>query len=334
MNPGDALRIDAFPCDRAGAARLCAIAPSGQLAADDAARARPDLSLVARDATADLACASVWWRHAPSLAGRRVGVVGHYAARSAQAGAAVLVAAIDALRARGAKLVVGPMDGDTWHRYRLVTWRSSEPPFLHEPENPDDWPEHFEAAGFAPFAGYHSAVCDDLATVAADPAAPGRLRAEGIRLRPIDRGRLDADLHAIWQTACDAFADNLLYTPIAEDDFRMLYRDAIASTPPELTIIAERDGQAKGFMFAYPDALRAARREPVDTVVLKTLGVVTELKRKGLGRALFDATVATSRAAGFRRGILALMHDANPSARLARDTRRLVRRYALYAREP
>jgi L-amino acid N-acyltransferase YncA len=67
-------------------------------------------------------------------------------------------------------------------------------------------------------------------------------------------------------------------------------------------------------------------------VVLKTMGVVTTLKRRGIGRWLFDGAVAAARAAGFRRGILALMHDGNPSARLARDQRRLIRRYTLYRR--
>ena len=35
---------------------------------------------------------------------------------------------------------VGPLDGSTWRRYRLVTERGVEPPFFMEPDNPDDWP--------------------------------------------------------------------------------------------------------------------------------------------------------------------------------------------------
>ncbi len=40
------------------------------------------------------------------------------------------------LRAQGAKQVVGPMDGDTWHRYRVNAGPFDEPPFLLEPVNP------------------------------------------------------------------------------------------------------------------------------------------------------------------------------------------------------
>jgi predicted N-acetyltransferase YhbS len=106
----------------------------------------------------------------------------------------------------------------------------------------------------------------------------------------------------------------------------------VTSLPPALTTIVERDGNMVGFLFAYPETMRAARGEPVDTVVLKTLGVVETLKRQGIGRWLFDGAVAAAREAGYRRAILALIHDDNPSARLGREARRLIRRYTLYGR--
>jgi ribosomal protein S18 acetylase RimI-like enzyme len=326
------MKIERFPCDAAGAVRLAAVAGTDRLTPADAQRQRPGLSLVAGDAAGDRACASVWWQAVPRIAGHWVGVVGHYAAADAGAGAAVLAAACEALREHGATLAVGPMDADTWHRYRLVTWRAADPPFLQEPDNPDTWPGHFEQSGFAPLAGYHSACCDDLVAVPADEATAARLRGQGFRLRSLDPARLDADLHLLWVAACDAFAGNFLYTPLAEDDFRHLYAPAIASVPPRMVTIAERAGHVAGFLLSYPDALQAARGERVDTVVLKTLGVVAAARRGGLGRLLFDRAVASAREAGFRRGILALIHDDNPSARFAREQRRLIRRYTLFAR--
>ena len=124
----------------------------------------------------------------------------------------------------------------------------------------------------------------------------------------------------------------MLYTPVTEEEFRSLYAKAIRSVPPQMVTIAEHAGRIAGFLFAYPDSLQAARGERVDTVVLKTLGVVAAEKRRGIGRWLFDRGIAAARDAGFRRGIFALIHDDNPSARLGRDRRRLIRRYTLYGR--
>jgi len=326
------VKIDTFPCDELGAARICAVAGADRLTPAEARRQQPDLSLVAVGRPGDRACASVWWRAVPALPGWRVGVVGHYAAADEESGAQVLGSACDLLRARGATVAVGPMDANTWHRYRLVTWRSEDPPFLLEPDNPDGWGGHFERAGFAPLAGYHSACCDELAALTPDAATAERLAIDGFTMRTLDPSRIDAELHALWLAACDAFAGNFLYTPVPEEEFRHLYARAIASVPPEMVTLAEHAGRIVGFLFAYPDALQAARGERVDTVVLKTLGVVAGIKRHGLGRWLFDRGIAAARDAGFRRAIFALIHDDNPSARFGRDRRRLIRRYTLYGR--
>lgn len=326
------LRIEAIACDQAGAARISAMTGPERLPAELARRQRPDLSLVASDHAGDRACASVWWHSVPALEKQTLGIIGHYAAADADSGVAVLEAACDALRARGATLAVGPMDASTWYHYRLVTWRSTEPRFLLEPDNPDDWPQHFARAGFGALAGYHSSCCDDIAAIAPDAATTARLAAEGFRLRTFDKARLDAELHSLWEVSCDAFARNFLYTPIAEDEFRRVSAKAATRSPPELTTIVERDGRMAGFVFAYPDALRAARGAPVDTVVVKSAGVVAALQRHGLGQLLFDAMIAGVRTAGYRRVIYALMHDANVSTHFGRDTRRVIRRYALYSR--
>ena len=97
-----------------------------------------------------------------------------------------MTAARARLGAEGCDLTLGRMDGNTWRRYRLLTWRGTDPPFLLEPDNPDDWPRHFEAAGFAPLATYYSSKCDDLEGYPAEPALAAALNANGLRSRPID----------------------------------------------------------------------------------------------------------------------------------------------------
>src|SRR5207247_6343770 len=115
---------------------------------------------------------------------------------------------------------VGPMDGTTWRRYRFMVERGSEPVFFLEPDNPDDWPLHWSAAGFSPLATYTSAVNDDLDIEdTRTAAARARLTGAGISIRTFDPARADAELRRIFTLSLRAFSRNFLYTPIAEAEF-------------------------------------------------------------------------------------------------------------------
>src|SRR5579859_2377348 len=138
---------------------------------------------------------SIWTESTPIYRQSAVGVIGHYAAADAEAAATVLNHAAGQLKRLGFRFAVGPMDGNTWRRYRLLTRRGSEPPFFLEPDNPDEWPDHFTAAGFCSIAGYFSALNDDLSIT--DPRVPEameRLRESGVRIRVIDPSRFEEDL--------------------------------------------------------------------------------------------------------------------------------------------
>ncbi|MEY2880353.1 MAG: hypothetical protein RLZZ15_2733, partial [Verrucomicrobiota bacterium] len=139
--------------------------------------------------------ALLWWRAAPPMAGETPGVIGGFLATSADAAAEALRRAGDRLRAEGCTLAVGPMDGNTWRKYRFVTEAGTEPPFLLEPANPPEWPVWWRAAGFAPLAEYYSSVADDmerrderLAGVAA------RMTAAGVTIRALDPARFEEEL--------------------------------------------------------------------------------------------------------------------------------------------
>ena len=61
----------------------------------------------------------LWWTHTPTLPGEKIGVIGGFRATSATATSAVLARAGEQLRAQRCTLAVGPMDGNTWRRYRF-----------------------------------------------------------------------------------------------------------------------------------------------------------------------------------------------------------------------
>jgi GNAT superfamily N-acetyltransferase len=279
-----------------------------------------------------MARCSVWKTGAPPLLNEVVGVIGHFAAVDPASASELLDAATDELRSLGCTLAVGPMDGNTWRRYRLVTERGTEPPFFMEPDNPDDLPHWFAAAGFTPLATYFSAMNENLTLEDSRiPRTLERLETHGIRLRSLDAGRFGDELKRIYAVCRVSFQSNFLYTPIAEDEFLAQYDAVRAHVRPELVLLAECHEQPVGFVFAIPDLLQA-KRGPVDTVVLKTVAVLPGRAYAGLGNVLVARAQQAARALGFRRVIHALMHESNNSLNLSGHYAKPFRRYTLYAR--
>jgi GNAT superfamily N-acetyltransferase len=293
------------------------------------AKHAPDASPVV-EVKSSVARCSCWWRATPE----QLGFIGHYEAANAEAGTAVLAKACGILARAGCTSAVGPVEGNTWRRYRFVVDRGSEPPFFLEPDNPDDWPEHWSSAGFSHASTYASALNEDLTIE--DPRTAGalvRLAADGISIRPFDAVRSDAELRRIFALTTVAFRNNFLYAPIAEEEFLTQNRALLRLVRPELTLLAERHGRLVGYLFAVPDLVETQRRGISATVILKTIAVDPSVSGMGLGGVLMDLVQRSARRLGFRRAIHALMHERNASRNISRRYASTIRRYALLGRQ-
>jgi GNAT superfamily N-acetyltransferase len=319
------------PADRD---RFCHAAGLPPISPDTLARQRPDALLLLADAGGvAVGRAALWWRDPPPLPQQRLGLIGHYFAADAAAAAVLLQSACDHLAAQGCTLAVGPMDGNTWQRYRLVTARGSEPPFFLEPDNPDDWPAHFTDNGFTVLANYTSALNTDLDRQ--DPRTPDvarRVAEHGVTLRTLRLDRFEEELRAIHALSLTVFRGNFLYTPIGAEDFLEQYGPVQRHVRPELVLLAERQGTLIGYIFAIPDLLKVKLCRPLDTVILKTVAVHPDHGGLGLGGLLVARCQEAARRLGFRRAIHALIHETNKSGRISSHTAAVFRRYALFAR--
>lgn len=244
--------------------------------------------------------------------------------------AALLGRACGELAARGVRRVLGPMNGSTWARYRLVTDPAPdgpppEPPFFMEPWTPPSHLEAFRTAGFDVRTRYLSAIIRDLTR--ADPRreeALSGLRERGIRLAPIRMGHFEeelADLHAL---SVEAFSGNPLYSPQPWPVFREMYARVRPLVDPSFVRLARTEGgELKGFFFALPDPALPSR------VILKTVAVTADARGTGLGPLLLDEPRRLAVDGGYEALIHALMHEENPSARISSRSARIIRRYAL-----
>lgn len=312
-------------------ARFCAVDDGTQLDPVSLVAAGADEHWLLEDASGGAARCSLWWGATPAYQSHRVGLIGHCATADALADA-LLTLACERLRQAGCALAIGPMDGSTYNRYRLVTERGVEPPFLLEPQNPATWPAHFSDNGFAPLAQYYSALQDDL--TATDPRAPEierELRASGVRVRALDPSSFESELERVYPVVAAGFARALLASPISEDEFVAQYRPLASLLAPELVQIAETDERAVGFLLVVPDWLQAQRGERINTAVVKTLAVLPEYTRRGLAILLIERAQMSARELGYSRAIHALMHEGNVSRHLSVTHHgRIIRRYTLY----
>jgi GNAT superfamily N-acetyltransferase len=298
------------------------------------ARQTADASFLLENATGQaVARFSLWWRQTPTYNEHIVGYIGHYAVSEPAAAPILFHVALKRLAAEGCTLAVGPMDGSTWQRYRLITERGAEPPFFLEPDNPDEWPGQFVAAGFTPLAHYCSALNSDLTV--ADPRLPDlerKVTELGITVQPLQAERFDEEMRRVHALSLVSFRDNVLYTPISETDFLAQYAPIRPHLRPEFVLLAERGGELVGFIFAIPNLLQAQAGKPMDTAIIKTMAVHPDHAGVGLGSLLMARCHKAVRAAGFTRAIHALFHEANRSGRISGHSARVIRRYTLFGR--
>jgi len=262
------------------------------------------------------------FRDAPSLDGARTAALGVFDCDTAEAGARVIGAALARLKAEGFGAVLGPMDGNTWGKHRLVVESDGRPPFLMEPQNPARHVDAFEQSGLKVVSRWVSAVRpSDIPPSGSAPPA-------GIRLRDFDPGHAEDELTRIHALSLLQFASNHFYVPISREDFLASYRPVLKAIDPELMLLAEDDaGELKAFLFALPNLSEGPNTK---TVVLKTYASQV----KGGGSMLANAFHERARKRGFVDVIHALMHETNLSAQHSGNTGgKVFRRYALWGRK-
>ena len=292
-------------------------------------------------------------RRAPELRddnGRPFGMLGGFEALDhAEAANALFAESVAWLRRAGAGTIVGPIDGDTWHSYRLNVGPFDREPFLMEPYNPPYYPALWETNGFAVLAGYHSKQVDD-ATMPLQVLEPLHRQAiaAGYRLEPLRFDHFERELDRLHAMSCEIFRGNYLYTAIDRQRFGELYAGARRLIDPQsIWFAVGPDGSDAGFLFAVPDRIAAVRamrgrrgplallrflllRRRTDAMNLKSLGVLPEHRRTGLASALMYLGYLGARRRGYRRVNLCLIKDDNASSRFDAGRGRLLRRYHLY----
>lgn len=280
------------------------------------------MSAVTEDLAIDGAACRLF-RDAPSWDGHRTAAVGGFRCDSAEAGTALLGRIAETLRTEGFAAMIGPMDGDTWHRYRVVSESDGSPPFVMEPVSGAHDLAAFTDAGFAPISSYVSTRTSLEAAIA--PGDPVAL--DGVAVTHWDGHDADGMIGRLFDLSAVSFSRNAFFKPITKTDFLKLYEPVLPAIEPRFVLFAhDTAGNLVGFLFGLPNRAEGARPH---SAILKTYAS----GRRGVGRLLADRFHRTARELGFSDAIHALMHVDNVSLeRSGRHAAQVFRRYALMGR--
>ena len=262
------------------------------------------------------------YRDAPNWDGRRTAAIGNIDFLSAESGTALLKQAVEQLKQEDFGAVLGPMDGDTWHSYRVVVDGDGSPPFLMEPTSGPYDLQAFKASGFEPVSQYISTKAPIEETLGAEP-----VERPDITITSWDGENAEHLVNELFHMSTSAFANNAFYKPIDANAFIALYQPILPMIDPRHVLFAHQDdGKLVGFLFGIPNHLEGAKPT---TAILKTYASGL----RGVGHLLADHYHRSLLAMGFADVIHALMHEGNVSRTRSQQHQATVfRRYALMGR--
>jgi GNAT superfamily N-acetyltransferase len=240
------------------------------------------------------------------------GYIGCFEMTDKQSGKSQLEDYIRQLKNAGHKRIIAPINGDTWHQYRLVSRSNGDPAFPLEPQNPLWYNEVYEELGFKPLMKYRSDKFNICNIEPIENTCPT------LNIRKF----CDSDLRLIYDISLQCFDENFLYNDITFEEFSKLYQPILPMIDRDLVVIAEVDGATAGFLFSLVVN---------ETQIIKSLAVMPEYRSKGIGAKLINHVLVAGQNKGIKTAIAALMSDDNNSLKIiSKYNSEQIREYTLY----
>ena len=272
------------------------------------------------------ASATIWLDETPQYKDTLPAVIGNFQATDSGSGLKLLDESIKSAKQAGAQFLIGPMDKNTWNRYRFVIESDNSPPFLMEPSNPEFYPDLFIKKDFQIIASYQSARAEKQA-IRNNDRYEKLLATKGIRIRNFVISDAKAELEKLYDLSLASFKNNFLYTPITKATFLAMYEPLIDKLVDQFILMAEdENGVLQAYAFAIPDY---AQGSSPDQLIIKTYAS----RFTGLGGYLADQLHLRAWDSGFTSVIHALMKEDNNSLNYSKRYATTFRRYALFGKE-
>lgn len=284
----------------------------------------------------ELAKATCYYSETPEVEGKRIGTIGEFETKTEESGIRILEKCEEVLKEKGVSLIVAPMNGNTWKKYRTLKYSNGEPTFLMENVNPQEHNEILLKAGFEELHTYTSTkgLTKDAYESESLDIIENNLKEANIVIRKFNKEDAINDLKKIYNVSVESFSRNPLYTPIEESEFLKQYEPYINMVDDELILIAEKEGNEVGFVFCIPDFNQLKLEGKLNTLILKTIAVLPEYENLAIGNIMLRHIAKKAQNKNFEKWIFAFMYSNNTSQKMAkRNKTEVIREYALYGKK-
>lgn len=295
-----------------------------------------DVKVILVDGEKELAKATCYFENTPKVNEKNIGCIGEFETQNEEYGVETLKKCEEILKGKNVELIVAPMNGNTWKKYRTLKYTNGDSLFLLENINPIEHNEILLKAGFKELYTYTSTkgLIENAYQSKALIRAEDKLKADNINIRKFNKENYREDLKKIYYISKISFTRNPLYTPIEENEFIKQYEPYISMADEDLILIAEKEGNEIGFIFCIPNFNELKEGKELKTIIAKTVAVLPEYEHLAIGNILLSKIAEIASAKNFKEWIFAFMYRDNTSQKMAkRNKTEVIREYAIYGKE-
>jgi GNAT superfamily N-acetyltransferase len=273
----------------------------------------------------------------------RTGWFGFFECRHSQEIANALFAKAEAwLREQGMERVLGPANPSSNDEFGLLVDGFDRPPVMLMPYNPPFYGELIERAGYRKEKDLYAYLISQKTS--RTPKLERVVRAlqerSRVTVRAFDPKHFDRDVALIKDLYNHFWEKNWGFVPFSDAEIDYMAKDLKQIYDPDVVLFAERDGQTIGFSLSLPDinqAFAAGKRIPkgvmnlpigvfslmskkkyIDTLRIMVLGVLPELRGRGIDGLLYWETMERALKKGYMFGEASwVLEDNEPMNRAA-----------------
>ncbi|GMT48254.1 MAG: hypothetical protein IEMM0007_1820 [bacterium] len=265
----------------------------------------------------------------------KAGFFGFFESRNDPAIANILLDTVSKdLGEAGMTVMRGPMDFSTNEQCGFLIEGFHEPPMLMTPYNPPYYPELMQQCGMTKAKDLLAFIVDVPEELPEKVLRVARLaERRGIKIRRVEKKRFSEELRAFKDVYNDAWNTNWGFIPLTDDDLEYLGKRLKPIAPPEMTLIAEKDGDPVGFLGLLPDFNLLLRKmkgrlnaisilkalyyqRTITDLRLLLLGVKSAYRHRGVDALMFREAFKAARKRHKRVEMSWILEDNEPVIRI------------------
>lgn len=280
-----------------------------------------------------------------------VGFFGYFDCTDENAVAHVLIEKVKSwLREKGITLLRGPMNFSSNEEWGTLIEGFEKPPMVMMPYNFSYYQKLFEACGLTKAKDLFAYIIDTPETLPEKTFRVGSIAEKhGIKVRPIDIKSFENEIALFKSVYNSAWEKNWGFVPMTDEEINYMAKKLKPVIVPELTLIAECNNEAVGFMMLLPDFNYVLKRlngrlsplgvlkalwysRKIKDLRLLLLGVKPGYRRMGVDALLFIEGLKAVKKNGYKKVEFSwVLEDNYPVQNLIKMVNgRLYKRYRIY----